>query len=440
MGTDLRVKRKTALVRTVALGLASAALISGCVGTQSSPSTPSSSARMTEPAVQTSATPSVESATPSPQPTGIGFKTPGALTDWKAFTWTQLPGESPLSTIDAYAGALQLISWSGGYALCGLKNGGDDSALWTSQDGENWTQITAMGHPSLVAAGPAGLVVIAGDQSAQTVWTSSNGTDWHAAGSPAGLPVVDSIAGTAAGFVASGHSVVGSGKFATSAFSVAFSSDGVHWTPVVVEAGLAWDEVGPAVQAGDGRCFLMGGYTSGSADGTNVLLASVKRPAGDTKGVLASSVTGRGGLWWSDDGHSWARSQFGGYYATQLQFGSAGLLLWSSSRAIPGGGPSLERSTDGGKTWTAEPTYTPLGATPTTNIGEGAGLTSADGVIGSNGSTFLAVKSNGQAWTSSDARNWASIPWVGLMPNSWAQPIWVLPRGVIVGNMYGAAG
>jgi hypothetical protein len=209
---------------------------------------------------------------------------------------------------------------------------------------------------------------------------------------------------------------------------------------VVVEAGLAWDEVGPAVQAGDGRFFLMGGYTGGSADDPNVLLASVKRPAGDTKGVLGSTMTGRGGLWWSDDGHSWARSQFGGYYATQLQFGSAGLLLWSSSRAIPGGGPSLERSTDGGKTWTAEPTYTPLGATPTTNIGEGAGLTSADGVIGSNGSTFLAVKSNGQAWTSSDARNWASIPWVGLMPNSWAQPIWVLPRGVIVGNMYGAAG
>jgi hypothetical protein len=332
-----------------------------------------------------------------------------------------------------------LITWSGGYALRGSTNGGQNCALWTSRDGEDWTQVTAMARPSLVAAGPAGLVVIAADQSAQTVWTSSNGSEWHSTGSPAGLPIVDSIAGTPAGFVATGHSIVGSGKSATNAFTVAFSADGVHWTPIVVKAGLAWDEVGPTVQAGNGRFFLMGGYTGGSANDTDIRLASLKRPAGNTVGLPGSAGTGSGGLWWSDDGRSWTTSKFGGYYATQIQFGSDGLLLWSSSRTIPGGGPSLERSTDGGKTWTAVPTYTPLGATPTTNIGEGGGLTSADGVIGSNGSTFLAVKSDGQAWTSSDASDWTSIHWVGPIPGSAAQPIWVLPRGVIVGNMYGAA-
>jgi hypothetical protein len=71
---------------------------------------------------------------------------------------------------------------------------------------------------------------------------------------------------------------------------------------------------------------------------------------------------------------------------------------------IPGGGPDLQSSIDGGKTWTIEPTFSPLGAAPTANEGEAAGITSPDGMISSNGSIFLALKSDGQAWTSSDGR------------------------------------
>ncbi|HEX7590995.1 MAG TPA: hypothetical protein VF375_03520 [Candidatus Limnocylindrales bacterium] len=353
--------------------------------------------------------------------------TPGVASDWKGFSWTQLPNQSPLLTVDNYAGTLQLVSWTGGFAL--LVNLGDDSALWTSPDGESWTKVTAMVHPGLVAASPAGLVVI-GDESGQTVWTSSDGKNWRNAGLPVGVDIIDSLAGTAAGLVATVQSVVGSGKFATHAFSVAFSSDGVNWTTQAIEPGIAWDEAGPVVQAGNGRFFLMGGYTGGTAFGDRPVLASLTQPGRHGSGILGSTMTGTGGLWWSDDGRTWTSSKFGGYYVTQIQFGRDGMLIWTSDHMVPGTGPHLESSIDGGKTWTSEPTFSPF---------QGAGTTSPDGAIGSNGSIFLAVKSNGQAWSSSDGRNWAPIPWAGPQPGSGPQPLWVLPRGVVVGTMYGAA-
>jgi hypothetical protein len=389
-------------------------------------------------ASQSSVAEGTESTPASPQPTSIGFMTPGVASDWKGFSWTQLPNQSPFLTIDDYAGALQLVNWTGGFALRVTMNGGDDSALWTSPDGESWTKVTAMVQPGLVAAGPAGLVVI-GDQSSQTVWTSSDGKNWRNAGLPVGVDIIDSLAGTTAGLVATVHSVVGSGKFATGAFSVAFSSDGVNWTTQAIEPGIAWDEAGPAVQSGNGRFFLMGGYTGGTAFGDRPVLASLTQPGGHGSGVLGSTMTGTGGLWWSDDGRTWTSSKFGGYYGTQIQFGRDGMLMSTSDHMVPGTGPHLESSIDGGKTWTSESTFSPLGATPTWNEGEGAGTTGPDGVTGSNGSIFLAVKSNGQAWTSSDGRNWTSIPWTSSLPFSWTTPLWVLPCGVVVGTMYGAA-
>jgi hypothetical protein len=365
--------------------------------------------------------------------------TPGVASDWKGFSWTQLPNQSPLLTVDDYAGALQLVSWTGGFAVRGTMNGGDDSALWTSADGERWTQVTAMVHPNLAAAGPAGLVVIAGDQSGQTVWTSSDGKNWRNAGAPIGVDIIDSLAGTTAGLVATGHSVVGSGKFATGVFSVAFSSDGVNWTTQAIEPGIAWDEVGPAVQSGNGRFFLMGGYKAGTASGARPVLASLTQPGRYGSGILGATMSGAGGLWWSGDGRTWTRSKFGGYYGTQIQFGRDGMLMWTSDRMIPGGGPDLQSSIDGGKTWTIEPTFSPLGAAPTANEGEAAGITSPDGMISSNGSIFLALKSDGQAWTSSDGRNWTSIPWAGPLPASGPLSLSVLPHGVLLGEMYGAA-
>jgi hypothetical protein len=49
---------------------------------------------------------------------------------------------------------------------------------------------------------------------------------------------------------------------------------------------------------------------------------------------------------------------------------------------------------------------------------------------------FLAVKSDGHAWVSYDGRTWTPISWNGPTADL---TFLVLPRGVVIGNTYGAA-
>jgi hypothetical protein len=398
----------------------------------------SPSATVAQPSATTppSSVPSAE-ASPTPGASPATFTTAGVASNWQGFTWSTLPAESPLLLADP---GLRVIPWRGGYVACGTTGGAMAGFLWTSADGLTWRSVTDIVAQRIQAAvSPTGLVAIAGSLDnpllLNTVWTSTDGLAWHNAGTASGIGSIDSIAGTSAGLVATGHTLVGTAKFATSQFSVAFSTDGLRWTPVTIASGLAWDYVGPAVQSGNGRFFLMGGYTGGTASDTRPLLASLTQPGRYGSGILGATMAGTGGLWWSDDGRTWTKSKFGGYYVTQIQFGRDGMLMWTSDRMIPGGGPDLESSIDGGKTWTKEPTFNPLGAAPTTNVGEGAGITSPDGVFGSNGTYLLAVKSNGKAWVSSDGKTWTSIAWDGPLSNS----MLVLPRGVVVDGKYGAA-
>jgi hypothetical protein len=269
-------------------------------------------------------------------------------------------------------------------------------------------------------------------ETSQTVWTSSDGVAWHNAGSPTGLGVVDSIAGTPAGLVASGHSPSGSGKFATGHYSVAFSTDGVHWTPVNVQGGITWDEVGPRVQSGNGRFFVMGGYPGVLTSGSPHRLAALDATsASGGRPLMGSGASGQGGLWWSDDGRSWT-STGDWVYATNIVFGRDGMLAYSSPRQIPGY-ISLSLSTDGGKTWQADKGFEPLGATV---CGQGECAEGPDGIIDSNGTAFVAVKSDGKAWVSYDARTWTAVTWSSARP---IYSILVLPRGVVAGSTYGAA-
>ena len=266
----------------------------------------------------------------------------------------------------------------------------------------------------------------------RTVWTSSDGVAWHDAGAPSGLTSVDSIAGTSAGLVATGHSLSGSGKFAASGSSAAFSTDGVNWTPVAVEGGISWDEVGPRVQSGNGRFFVMGGYTGGLASGSprRFDLLDSTRAAG-SRSLMGSGASGKGGLWWSDDGRTWT-STGDWAYASNIVFGRDGLIAYSSPRLIPGY-VSLSLSTDGGKTWQADKNFEPVGATV---CGQGECTDGPDGVIDSNSTVFVAVKTNGKAWVSYDAKTWTPVTWSSAFP---IYSILVLPRGVVAGNRYGAA-
>jgi hypothetical protein len=312
--------------------------------------------------------------------------------------------------------------------------------VWTSADGQTWTQVTAIVAPQvLVAASPGGLVAVAGDRSAtvavQTVWTSSDGVQWRNAGALSGLAWVDSIAGTSAGLVATGHSTNGAGKFATSTFSVAFSTDGISWTPIEVEPGIAWDDVGPQVQAGNNRFFVMGGSPAKLTNGAAYRLDALDATGGlGGRGLVGASIQGSGGLWWSDDGRTWTKSTPRVInYPTDLVFGRDGILLNTSMRLIPGG-TGLDVSTDGGKTWQPDNNFEPLGAIV---CGQGECSEGPDGVIASNGTVFVAVKSDGETWTSHDGKTWTPTAGKSLAPDQGT--FLVLPRGVIVAGSYGAA-
>ena len=283
----------------------------------------------------------------------------------------------------------------------------------------------------LVATGPNGLVAVGTTVPTETVWTSADGLHWLNAGSPSGLTEVDSIAGTSAGLVATGHSDVGSGKFATQTFSVAFSSDGISWAPLEIQPGITWDDVGPQVQSGNGRFLVMGGYTSGVAD-TAFRLDAFTKPNGPGDRVpVRASATGKGGLWWSDDGRTWI-STGDWVYAASLVIGRSGMLVYESPRLIPGG-VGLGMSTDRGKTW-SNAQDGPVGAIV---CGQGECSPGPDGTFASNGTVIVALKSNGKTWISYDAKTWTQITGVGPAHNFGS--MLVLPRGVFVGGAYAAA-
>jgi hypothetical protein len=255
--------------------------------------------------------------------------------------------------------------------------------------------------------------------------------NWLNAGSPSGLTSVDSIAGTSAGLVATGHSEVGSGKLATQTFSVAFSSDGITWTPLEIQPGITWDDVGPQVQSGDGRFFVMGGYTSSVADTAFRLDAFARSGGLGGRSPVGAGATGKGGLWWSDDGRKWT-STGDWVYAASLVFGRDGMLVYESPRLIPGG-VGLGMSTDGGKTW-ASAQDGPVGSIV---CGQGECSPGPDGTFASNGTVIVALKTNGKTWVSYDGKTWTLIKGVGPANNFGT--FLVLPRGVVVAGAYGAA-
>jgi hypothetical protein len=178
----------------------------------------------------------------------------------------------------------------------------------------------------------------------------------------------------------------------------------------------------------------MGGYSDSLANGTAYRLDAFDvASALDGRGPLGASTQANGGVWWSDDGRTWTRSTGVTDYGTEIDFGRDGMLLYTSGRAIPGG-VGLDVSSDGGKTWRADDKFGPLGVA---TCYQGECSVGPDGAIGSNGTVFMAVKSNSHAWISYDGRTWTTIAWDGPSPDYGR--LLVLPRGVVAGSMYGAA-
>ena len=422
-------------VRGLAVGLVALGLVAGCSVAGASPTPTSMASASPSPMIAASIAPadvppSLQPSAPTPAPSAATFTTPGVASNWTGLSWSQLPSDNPLVTADP---GVQVLAWQHGYVVYGTTGGRESGFVWTSPDSETWTQATSIVAPQvLVAASAAGLVAVGSTVPTDTVWTSTDGVQWHDAGSPSGIGEVDSIAGTSAGFVATGHTQNGSGKFATQTFSVAFSTDGITWTPVAVQSGITWDDVGPQVQSGSNRFFVMGGYTDGAAETAAYRLDAFDAVGGvGGRDLVGSGAQGKGGLWWSDNGRTWT-STGEWVYATSLVFGRGGILAYESPRLIPGY-IGLDVSTDNGKTW-ASAHDGPLGAVV---CGQGECTEGPDGAFASNGTVIVALKSDGKTWISYDGKTWTSIAEIGPADN--LGTFLVLPRGVIVGSSYGTA-
>ena len=363
-----------------------------------------------------------------------GFTTAGVATGWNSFSWTS--AGKPLSGIG------QVLQWSGGYvAAASLMHYVADPSpgLWISADGQTWTAARGISDDAVrISVAPAGLVAIGFDGNVAdgwtlgSAWSSSDGRNWTKLGKPDFPGSLVSIAGTSSGMVATVANAHGTGKGQYGSFQIEFSTDGLHWTAENVSPGLASAQVGygepPHVQTHAGQFFLMGSAGPGTTSTGMRLLSSVSPPDE---------------MWLSADGKTWTKSA-GGYSASggldadYIDFGRDGMILHTDAYGSAPGATGIAYSNDGGQTWHEDTNYGPLG--PTTC--QGQCVNGEDGVIGANGTYFVAVKHGGkQAWLSYDGQHWSSIAWTGGDPTgAWnGDGFVVMPRGVLLAGGYGAA-
>jgi hypothetical protein len=376
----------------------------GATGTN--PASPSSTGSST-PVPSAIMTATVEPTASTVQSTETAFTARGAASSWTGFSWTAVPDGTLMRAIRSNDSYFDPVRWAHGYAAIAgtmAANGAAGAVLVTSPDGETWTQVAAVPNPAFVAAGPHGLVAVSIEQSSESIWTSTDGVAWRDAGGPSGVDFIGDVAGTEAGLVA----IVSERKEGVGSqvlTRVAFSSDGVSWTPVPFESGRNLEQL--SVQSNGSRFFITGGYTVGAAPDQTV----------------------EGGIWWSDDGRTWTRSSSSGYRSgcvASIEFANDGMILWTND-GMGDGAALMEVSHDGGKTWLKDATFGPLGGV------DAGSCEGSDGFIHSNGTTFLAVSTEGNAWTSSDGSSWKQIAW-NLTEWSESSNFIVLPRGVMVGQ------
>ena len=422
-----------ASVSLAACGGSGGSVLAGASSSCSTPAAPSVSATPGS-SVSDSASPTVavsptSGPVRSPGATMIasGFTTAGVASGWSHFSWTS--AGTPLN------GYGQVLQWSGGYIATESPKLGafaDSSpGLWTSVDGQTWTAARGISDDAaVVSVAPAGLVAIGfnGDPADQTLgsaWSSPDGRNWTELGRPDFPGSLISIAGTSSGIVATVEIMHGTGKSQYGSFQIEFSTDGLHWTAENVSPGLASAQVGygepPHVQTHAGQFYLMG--SAGPATPT--------------------SFSPPDEIWLSGDGKTWTKSAGGysssGLDADYIDFGRDGMILHTDAYGAAPGATGLAYSSDGGQTWHEDTNYAPLG--PTTCQGECSN--GEDGVIGANGTYFVAVKNGGKkAWLSYDGQHWSSIAWTGGDPTgTWygGNGFLVMPRGVLLADSYGAA-
>ena len=388
--------RRTLLVALAPIALAT--LLLGC-GPSAGSQRPSTGTVRPGGTLVAESTPIATSVVPTPSSTATAtanpdaFTTPGEISGWTYFTYRPVPKDDPAMMLTGQYGMEDLIRWSGGYAAIGRTESGEP-VIVTSSDGESWQAIRSFATLGLfLAAGPNGLVVINHTPTAVEVWTSADGTNWHNAGAPSGLVAFGGIVGNGTGFVATATTTRGPSGFY-------FSKDAMSWRKLSIDVVTGRDDVG--LWSNGSRFFLM----------------------------IGDSKTGRGSLYRSDDGTVWARTNWNGFCegcTANLLFGDTGIVSFSTRFSGPA--LAMEVSRDGGRTWTLDPKFGPLGTSGCPDDCVSAG------VIGSNGSILVAVGDDGMVHLSVDAVSWRDA---GQAPG-WnaGSMLTVLPRGFVVPGSWG---
>ena len=300
----------------------------------------------------------------------------------QGIVWTSVDGTNWIESVDpslVNVEPISVVSRGSDFFMAGYLSacsGLDDSCtdvpetgygIWQSTNGGPWqllAQNTDMQRglvDDMFLAGDR-LVVIggAGDEEESTVWISQDGVNWTSTTDLAGMDPVDSMAVGPAGFTAFGT------IYDEAAFDVvlvaATSSDGAHFTyagaPQLLGTGIDDVTAGPAGMAGVGyhlsELFDQSGTALHSTDGVNwtestnsdgtfansALQTVHALPNG---GYVAAGYTQRndefgtldGAVWFSADGVDWvliARLDAGFTFLDASALGTSGAVIFASEQ------------------------------------------------------------------------------------------------------------
>jgi hypothetical protein len=359
--------------------------------------------------------------TPVPPPAGAA---------WSALRWRRLTPDDPLSLVAS------VLRWRGGFIALGRDvTSFPTTPVWTSTDGVDWQPLPF--------------------NTASTFWPGTLVPD--VVESPGGLVALTSVATNCRG---------ASCPLAFMPPTFAWTSpDGRAWTP---QAPIDWltSPIGSAPLVTSGPAGLVAA-SSGPAARVAVSsdgiawrnLPKATLPAGFALNDLRGTPTGyvAGGAWltgtnrqqaatlWSADGRHWSRtpallptlaptspglgSQTGSAMAAFVA-GPDGVI--AVGRGVTAPGATLWWQSRDGRTWTALPTFQPLGPTPSCT-GEWCGQ-HPDGAIAGDGQRLVAIRggADARAWVSADGSSWREIPVSGDLPGAAATQATLLPGGVLL--------
>jgi hypothetical protein len=438
------------------LFIAIAALLAGCApapnvtaaptrGATGSLPAQSAPAQSSPPSTLPPSAPPSPLASPAERPGFITPVPPQAGTAWSGIRWRKLAPDDPLALVRS------ITRWPGGFVALGaaiVSGATARTPVWVSTDGGTWHALDVdVFGPTTVVVGigetATGIVALtlkggANDCGGQATpldcwslaapfqaWTSSDATTWIAHPGPAGIAIPMGCDGCGLaiptiGWGAPGVVVVNSQAPQPTGSLAAFSTDGIAWVTLPVDAFPAGFTVHDI--AGFGSGFIGVGATAGALGNTG--------PGETVRAVILSSADGR--HWLSQDLPTKGLDPRAGSAAYGIVAGPGGLIATGADAATPG--TELWWSSAAGRTWRRLSGYPPLGVWY--GPGEGSGMT-PNGTLLGDGERIVAYRGGAKAtaWTSADGSSWRTIMVSGTGPTNrggWPlQSLTLTPVGIL---------